>query len=387
MICIELDHFRELMNSRILDHSINSVKQAKPGVWFPSSSMCGGEKIWKEYADFHKAVLSEKQKGNYLIYSCTNRPCGGFGNRIEAITIALIFAMLTKRVLLIGMTYPLDLNTFVFPNAVQWNADIPSGLSIKQFYLIHAKNYYHNYNEFEESLLNPSIRVVQVKMNFGFFYHLVSGDINLINELVSTFNLRTQYDLITLYGCAFKYLFSYIPETLEEINTIQSKLGLHNGKYVSLHVRSRITDGFIPNPLHLKVPWSPMFECAVIAAQSLEIKLNISRVSIFLAADHERIMNYAKEHYGGRIVLSQAPMYHVDFPAYKVTTKYGLKYNEQGFIGILSDIEISARGAVIIQSSGSTMSDLIGSLANFYKPNYSLHPFYFYENLSFCNMV
>ena len=349
--------------------------------------MCGGEKIWREYADFHKAVLSEKQKGNYLIYSCTKMPCGGFGNRIEAITSVLLFATIIKRVLLIDMTYPLDLNTFVLPNAVQWNGDLPSGLSTEQFYLIHAENYYHNYNKFEESLLNPSVDVVEVKINFGFFYHLVSADMNLINDMISTFNLRTHYDLITLYGCAFKYLFKYTSETLEEIDMIQSKLGLHNGEYVSLYVRSHITDGFIPNPLHLKVPWSPMFECAIMAAQSLGNKLNISRVPIFLAADHQRVINYAKEHYGGRIVLSQAPIYHIDFSPYTISAKSRLKYNEQGFIGILSDIEISARGAVLIQSSDSTMSELIGSIANFYKPSYNFHPFYFYENLSFCNKV
>ena len=90
------------------------------------------------------------------------------------------------------------------------------------------------------------------------------------------------------------YLFKYTPETLEQIDMMQSKLGLHNGEYVSLHVRSHITDGFIPNPLHLKVPWSPMFECAIMAAQSLGNKLNISRVPIFLAADHQRVRNYAK---------------------------------------------------------------------------------------------
>ena len=371
------------MNSRVLHDSLNTVKQIDPGIWFSSTSVCGGEKIWQQYADFHKTVLSEKQKGNYLIYSCVNRPCGGFGNRIQAISSALIFAMLTKRVLLIDMTYPVDFNTFVFPNAIQWNAELPSGLSIKQFYLIHSERYYHNYNEFEVSLLNSNISIVEVRMNFGLFYHLVSGDINLISRMISTFNLRTHHDLIELYSCAFKYLFKYSPETLEEIESAQSKLGLRNGKYVSLHVRSHITDGFIPNPLHLEVPWSRMFECAVLAAEALEKKLNISQVPVFLAADHYHVVNYAKEHYSERIILSQAPVYHIDSP---VISKRNFEYNEQGLIGILSDIEICAQAAVLVQSSGSTLSDLIGSIAHFYNPNHNLHPFYFYENMSYCKM-
>lgn len=382
-----VDHFRGLMISRNSHHSVSAIKQFKPGVWFPNINMCGGEKIWKEYADFHDAVLSGKQKGNYLIYSCKNRPCGGFGNRIEAITSALIFAMLTKRVLLIDMTYPIDFGTYVLPNAILWDADLPSGLSIKQFYLIHSKSYYRNYKEFEASLLNPSISIVEVRMNFGFFYHLVSTDINLINKVISTFKLRMHNDFIILYGCAFKYLFKYTLETHEIINAMQSKLGLYNRKYVSLHVRSNIIDGFIPNPLHLEIPWSRMFECAVLAAQALEKKLNISKVPVFLATDHVHVVNYAKEHYGGRVILSQAPAYHIDSPAYKITTKYGLKYNEQGFIGILSDIEISARASVFVQSSGSTLSELMGSIAVFYEPNHNLHPFHFYENVSLCKMI
>ena len=36
----------------------------------------------------------------------------------------------------------------------------------------------------KDSLLNPSVDVVEVKINFGFFYHLVSADINLINEWI-----------------------------------------------------------------------------------------------------------------------------------------------------------------------------------------------------------
>ena len=294
--------------------------------------------------------------------------------------------MLTKRVLLIQMTYPIDFSTFVFPNAILWDADLPSGLSITQVRLINPRYYYHNYNEFEAALLNQKISIVVVQMNFGFFYHLVRADISLINKMVTTFNLRTHYDLILLYSCAFKYLFKYTPETLNAIESEQSKVGLHNEKYVSLHVRSHISDGFISNPLHLKVPWSRMFECATLAAKTLEKKLNVSKVPVFLAADHKYVVDYAKEHYSKRVVLSQAPLYHIDSPAYTISTKYGLEYNEQGFIGILSDIEISARAAVLVQSSGSTMSELMG-IAYFSGPNHNLHPFYFYENLSLCEMV
>ena len=97
--------------------------------------MCEGGKISQEYAEFNKVKLFYlKNRSEIMLFVAvyTDRLSGGFGNQIEAITSALVFAMLTKSAFDwydLAM-YLLDLNTFAFPNAVQWNSDLPSGLSV-----------------------------------------------------------------------------------------------------------------------------------------------------------------------------------------------------------------------------------------------------------------
>ena len=73
------------------------------------------------YAEFHASVLSGEQKSEYLIYDCAvmGNFCGGFGNRLHAITVIFMFALLTKRVFLLRMTHPVDINTYLLPDAIQ----------------------------------------------------------------------------------------------------------------------------------------------------------------------------------------------------------------------------------------------------------------------------
>ena len=378
MKCFYLDNFRGILNIRSTEHFADK----EPGLWFPNVDMCGGEHRWKEYATFHHSVLSGKQDAKYLIYSCTTRKCGGYGNRIEGLTSLLIFAMLTNRVFLIKMEYPVNINDYFMPNAIQWNHNMSPVIKAQYFDLINPTGYYSNYEKFEASLLNQSANLM-VRMNFGLFYHLVRTNTSLVKLIISKFNLKTHYDINLLYGCAFKYLFKYQPKTLTRIESTQSQLGLQTGKFISLHVRSWISDGYVSNPLKLEVPWSHMFKCAVMAAKALGMKLNVSKVPIFLAADHEEVFKYAKKNYANQVIRSPAPLFHIDRTHYTDTAPGG--FNDKGFIGILSDVEIVARAGVLVRSLGSTMSDIMGMI-HFFPPKQNLHPFYFYENLSLCKM-
>ena len=83
------------MNSRISDddNKLNLVHG------FLRSSMCEGGKISQEYAEFNKVKLFYlKNRSEIMLFVAvyTDRLSGGFGNQIEAITSALVFAMLTK---------------------------------------------------------------------------------------------------------------------------------------------------------------------------------------------------------------------------------------------------------------------------------------------------
>ena len=203
-----------------------------------------------------------------------------------------------------------------------------------------------------------------------------------ISSLISTFNLKTHYDCILLYGCAFNYLFNYQPRVIQAIEALQTELGLETGRYVAIHVRSYFGDSWVFNPLHLKLPFKLMFECAVLAAKSLSDKLNMSKVPIFLATDHSSVTTFAKKNYSGVFVFSKSPTFHTD------RTKYtGHKANSQydsGMIGVLSDVEICSRAGILIRSALSTLSEMMGTI-HFLRPQHNLHPYYFYNNLSLCH--
>ena len=378
----ETGKYRDLVNSRNTTQKFNS-STGKPSKWFPNAKLCAQDDIWQNYADFHAAVLSGKQKGKYLIYDCSERVCGGYGNRLHGITVLLIYAMLTKRVFLLRMTNPVDINTYLSPNTIQWNHNVPKGLKSTSLNLHGQNNLDSNYEEFEAELLhNDNYDVIRVEINFGLFYYLLTMSDLMIGNLISTFNLKTQYDVVLLYGCAFNYLFKYQPRVIQAIQSLQTELGLETGRFVALHVRSYITEGYVFNPLHLKFPYKLMFDCAMMAAKSLSHKLNVSKVPIFLATDHPSVIAYAKKNYNDMIILSRSPSFHVDRTRYsgsKAKSNY-----DNGMIGVLSDVEICSRGGVLVRSASSTLSEIMGAI-HFLRPQHNLHPFYFYDNLSVCH--
>jgi len=381
-LCVLSGSYRGLKNSRnSTDKFINDP--SKPSEWFPNGKLCGEESVWKEYTTFHHSVLSGLQPGQYLIYDCTQGACDGYGNRMHGITVLLMFAIVTKRVFLLQMTKPISIDSHLLPNAIQWNFKPPVGLKSKAFNLLGTKNFNLNYRAFENTLSDHDNKydIIKVRIDFGVFYYLVTMSDNLLLKMISTFQLKTQYDCVIMYGCAFNYLFKYQPETIKSIDAMQTKLGLETGQFVSLHVRSHINDGSVFNPLHLKIPWQPMFECALKAAKTLSLRINVSVVPIFLATDHQQVIKYAQKFYKNDIIVSPAPKFHIDHARYSGPNAFS-QYSD-GLLGILSDIEISSRAAVLIRSADSTMSEMIGAI-HFLLPKHNLHPFYFYKDPSIC---
>ena len=381
IVVFYIGKFRGLINSR----NITNIGPPKPSKWFPSVNLCGQDDVWKNYADFHASVLSGKQNGKYLIYDCSiaGQNCGGYGNRIHGITVMLTLAMLTKHVFLLQMTKPTDINAYLLPNAIEWNYTLPENLKSRKIDLYNT-HFYSNFKSLETALLSDDdYDVIRVRINFGLFYYLVMISDLMMDAMISMFNLKTQYDVVLLYGCAFNYLFKYQPRVIQAIDLLQTALGLETGKFIALHVRSHINDNSVFNPLHLKFPFQPMFECAKMAAKSLSYKLNVSKVPIFFTTDHPSVIEFAEHNYKDMLVFSRAPIFHVDFTKYS-----GHKANSQydsGMMGVLSDVEICSRAAVLIRSADSTFSEVMGAI-HFLRPQYNLHPFYFYENLSLCQV-
>ena len=371
--------YRGLINSRNISQKFN-ISPVKPSKWFPNANLCGKEDIWQEYANFHASVLSGKQKGRFLLYKCMHKKCGGYGNRIQSITSLLILAMLTKHVFLLQVTNPIDINKHLLPNAIQWNYTPPKGLKSQFIDLFYTKNF----EALENSLLpSNEADIISVRTFYGIFYYLQAGSEQLLENIISTFSLKTHYDLVLLYGCTFNYLFKYQPRVFQAIESLQNEYNLQTKQFVALHIRShfRSKGRSIFNPLHSKFPFEQMFKCAAMAAKALSYKANASKVSIFLTTDDPSVTNFAKNNYPDMMIFSNAPTFHIDLTKYKGVN--ATKQYDDGVMGILSDIEISSRGAVLIRSKDSSFSEEMGIL-HYLPPQNNLHPFYFYENLTMC---
>ena len=356
-----------------------------PSKWFSDANLCGGsDDIWQEYADFHAAVISGKQKGRYLIYDCTQKECAGYGNRVQSISSLLIVAMFTKHVFLIDAPNPVSLDHYLLPNAIQWNYTVPKGLKSRPIDLFgHMR-----FHVLENALLHPTDQdVIRVQTYFGtlYFYELMSE--NFTDRMLSTFKLKTLYDLLLLYGCTFDFLFTYEPKVHDAIKSMQKEYNLEARRFVALHVRSHIHEKsfhHVFNPLHSCFPSKPMFECAVMAAKALSHKLNIAKVPIFLTADNQAVIDFAKKNYPGMMTFSNAPFFHIDHTKYNGSNAH--QQYDNGMMGIFSDVEISSRAAVLIRSADSSFSEQIGIL-HYLPPKHNLHPFYFYENLTLCQLI
>jgi len=129
--------------------------------------------------------------------------------------------------------------------------------------------------------------------------------------------------------------------------------------------------------------FKPLFECAIKAAKSLSHKLNVPKVPIYFATDNPLSVKYAEKYYKNMLVFSNAPMFHSDETKYSGFSAKS-QYND-GMIGVLSDIEICSRAAVLIRSAQSSFSEVIGAI-HFLKPEHHLHPFYINENYKLCNL-
>jgi len=277
------------------------------------------------------------------------------------------------------MNRPVDINGYLLPNAIQWNYTHSTELKSIDINLFNSDKV----KPLESALVGNKYDVIKVRINWGFSYFLRTMNDVMLNNMMSTFNIKTEYDYMLLYGCAFNYLFKYQPRVIQAINSLQTKLGLETGKFVALHVRTHLQDGAVFNPLHMKIPYKPLFECAIIAAKSLSHKVNVSKVPVFFATDHPKAVKFAENNYKNMLVFSSAPIFHADETKYNGSSAKS-QYNDS-MIGVLSDIEICSRAAVLIRSRQSSFSEVIGA-NHFLRPEHHLHPFYFYENKTLCSL-
>ena len=333
-------------------------KTAVDDYGFPTTGdFCGDKEQWKEYVHLHRSVVTGKQNGRFLKYTCSKLRCGGFGNRIEGITMGLVMSMLTNRVFLLEFYHPFDFSKYLLPNLIDWKFQIPKSLdrNVKSFDLMNKERIKKQWNVLETLLLNPAAEdTIELTTNMGVDMFIADfGDTILkgfLNMKINTFHNYT-----ALYGCVMRYLFQQSPVITDSILREQKSLDLSTGHYVAVHIRT----GRGENSPDLNLPsseyWKPYFECAVSIAKVFADQYCFRKTCpVYVLTDIEEVKEYGILHYGDYIKTSTVYMQHID----------NIKINipqlvEDTFVGLITDIEVAARAAIFIGTEHSTFSDLI----------------------------
>ena len=306
--------------------------------------------VFTNYAKFHQQRLEQAQEGRFLIYDCTSS-CGGYGNRIFGITMSLLFAILSNRVLLIEMTYPFDINRLLHPNAIKWNYTGYKSSNKAEINLLDIPGFKHNWPSFSKKVFNPDIGIIRLHANLGFKYYYQLFDDRWRKMFLDHFNITEDNNIFT-YGCVIRYLFTYDKVVTDAINREIKEHSLVPGLYISMHYRSFQQPH--PNPY-------AYFDYAIKIAIQMT---NLSKIPyrIYFIGDSENVTKIASIECKNWLATSLVKKVHVD--------RFGKKsYDDvfEGFIGVIVNLEVAAKAKVLIKSCESTYSDLIESIGKFNK--------------------
>jgi len=327
---------------------------------FPDAAECGNISVWEEYATLHHKIVTGQVKGKFLRYNCVSQfSCGGWGNRLGGISVALTLAIITKRAFLIRMPLPVDINILLQPNAIQWNHSI-ARLPIKSFFLVDPQAMNENWPSFYEMLMDydNSVNVMDFRTNLGFYWFMPKFQKELRQIFNESFPVDSSYDYRILYGCIQRYLFKYNQVVIDAIQKEMSDLHLQAGKYVAAHYRTQLIPHDTEPPTPLAIAMESHLKCIAIAADSLSHKYQSEFIPAYLLTDTSVVDDMAHKLYNDKIQTSPVEKIHID--RIKLKPQDALP----GYVGVFVNIEVAAKAAAFLRfgRQHSSMADLIESL-------------------------
>lgn len=327
---------------------------------FPNVQECGNITVWEEYAAFHNRLLSGEGERKYLRYNCASQySCGGWGNRLGGISVAFTLAVITRRVLLIRMPHPVDINVILHPKAIMWNHSVDhlSFKKKKKHVIIDPPALKRNWPSFARTLMSSAtVELIDFHTNLGFFWFMQKFNTELKQLFDKFFPANAVEHYQVLYGCIHRYLFTYDKIVIDAIQKETNSLSLQPGRFVAAHYRTQL----MPNDTEPPTPLDPgpHLLCATMAAEALSQKLNLKYIPTYLITDTNIVDDYANKFYKKKIVTSLVDKIHID------RTQLMGENALSGYVGVFVNIEVAAKAAVFLRfgRQHSSMADLIVSL-------------------------
>ncbi len=291
---------KRLTNTRPIESRPRNVTDYEKGY----KDVC--ENSWQgNYTKLHQRLI-ETNQNKFIVFKC---PRSGWGNRLRDLITSFHFAVLTKRAFVLNCDFPSPLNRFLETRNINWNYKVnETGLTVR-----------HGYKVILNDIKNASNpKTFEQMLNYSVEYNmeLVGGKYEFIADHVR-YDLPVWPNLHQMMGCSFYYLFRKSEMLQNSLDYWKGKLGFNKNIVIGIHIRQG-DSVFHYNRRDKRIGKKDVdfnFDCAGQVQLKVEEKYNTKNVIWFLAADSQKMKDYASQEHGDKVRYISGPIEHVGHPS------------------------------------------------------------------------
>lgn len=335
-------------------------------------SLLCGSKWQRDYIKLHDDILNNRRPPKYLVYFCGGRKygCGGYGNRLGAITSLFYLAVITGRAFLIDWNSTVPIAEYLQPKNIRWNFPISK--------LRHLKTNYHYWGRGDHQLINRDSQRSSDK--FSLFRDWVEGtdlekyldspvevvtslwyfapsfrNHKFAERLADKLGVKAKGHRYSLVGCAFDFLFERTPEFDRTVSAARESLHIKaTVPRIGIHIRMGDASSFNQGSLDQRTAnFDNFFVCAKKMENAIvQTNKNVSHTDIkwFLATDNTEVKQYALRTYPNKVVSLAVKVEHINFH----------EPSMEGMTGVLLDHTLLSECDFLVLSDSSFSKTALG---------------------------
>lgn len=329
---------------------------------------------WQEkYIKLHEKIIQSSSSPNYLVYDCDGLSygCGGYGNRIGAISSLLLLAVLTNRAFLINWKSNVTILDYMQPKNIDWDFSKVNIKGLSRRHHMWGKGDHKNLPvdtlRFQGKLNNDFLRWFQ-KTNLTKFFNsqveMVTSQWYFVSSIrknkffgedAKKIFPKPKGHRYSFIGCAYNFLFK---RTQRFENLLQKARGKLHWKSLSLRIGIHFRAGdFSFKKAHSKSGVFDLLEKFFDCAKRLELRLKelspslkTSTLKWFLATDNMEVKHYAHNKYSNKVISLGVTVEHINS---KEPSRAGLE-------GVLLDNVLLSECDVLILSESTFSHAALG---------------------------
>jgi len=252
----------------------------------------------------------------YVVFQCTGKLCGGWGDRIDGIMGAMALALIQNRTFLIRITQPCLINQAFKSNIIKWDQSININISLTEHYIKAMNNFEKGKDlstlDWTSHLSN--INIIKIKSNLDWLIAL-SSNIKLKDRIkqlgYEPEKFRTHFLLHEWYSKLFnlstelenkyKNFLKQAKPTSSETKLICVQIRIGGDKRKNRHSDKKF------NSLNItKMIWNEL-ESKILS------KINNKNYKIFITTDDDRVEEEAFKHFGkNKVITNKGEILHID---------------------------------------------------------------------------